>query len=331
MPEKKYNALVTEETVSGYVTKLKTLNTLNLPAGEVLVRVHYSSVNYKDALSATGNKGVTRTYPHTPGIDAAGIVEQSDSKLFSPGESVIVTGFDLGMNTPGGYGQYIRVPAAWVVPLPSSLSLQESMIFGTAGFTAGISVARLTEKVKPSDGKIVVTGATGGVGSMAVAMLSKLGFSVIAVSGKETGYDFLHKIGAAEIIPGSEFLNVENKPVLPATFAGAIDTVGGTYLERIIRSLKPLGLVTTCGSVSSTQLNLTVFPFILRGITLSGISAQNYPAELRAPLWNKLAGELKPARLHEMYTEISLSQTPDVLQKILQGKLKGRTVVKHNF
>lgn len=331
MPEKKYNALVTEETVSGYVTKLKTLNTLNLPAGEVLVRVHYSSVNYKDALSATGNKGVTRTYPHTPGIDAAGIVEQSDSKLFSPGESVIVTGFDLGMNTPGGYGQYIRVPAAWVVPLPSSLSLQESMIFGTAGFTAGISVARLTEKVKPSDGKIVVTGATGGVGSMAVAMLSKLGFSVIAVSGKETGYDFLHKIGAAEIIPGSEFLNVENKPVLPATFAGAIDTVGGTYLERIIRSLKPLGLVTTCGSVSSTQLNLTVFPFILRGITLSGISAQNYPAELRAPLWNKLAGELKPALLHEMYTEISLSQTPDVLQKILQGKLKGRTVVKHNF
>lgn len=327
MTEKNYIALVTEETTSGFQTSLKTLNTSNLPEGEVLVKVLYSSVNYKDALSSTGNKGVTRAYPHTPGIDAAGIVEQSTSAHFKTGDEVIVTGFDLGMNTPGGYGQYISVPATWVVSVPDTLNLKESMIFGTAGFTAGISVTKLSKLVKPTDGKIVVTGATGGVGSMAVAMLSKLGYEVTAVSGKVQEYDFLKKLGASDIISGTDFMNVENKPVLPATYAGAIDTVGGTYLERIIRSLKPLGAVTTCGSVSSTKLDLTVFPFILRGISLIGISAQNYPAALRPELWEKLANDFKPDNLHEMYTEISLENTPDTLLKILEGKLKGRTVV----
>jgi len=327
MAEINYIALVTEETNSGFQTSLKNLNTSNLPEGEVLIRVHYSSVNYKDALSATGNKGVTRTYPHTPGIDAAGIVEHSTTSLFVPGDKVIITGFDLGMNTPGGYGQYISVPAKWVVPLPETLSLKESMIFGTAGFTAGISVTKLKNIVKPTDGKVVVTGATGGVGSMAVAMLSKLGYEVTAVSGKIQEYNFLRKLGAVDIISGTDFMNVENKPVLPATYAGAIDTVGGTYLDRIIRSLKPLGAVTTCGSVSSTKLDLTVFPFILRGISLIGISAQNYPAALRPELWEKLGNEYKPEYLHEMYTEISLENTPDTLLKILGGKLKGRTVV----
>lgn len=327
MAEINYIALVTEETNSGFQTSLKNLNTSNLPEGEVLIRVHYSSVNYKDALSATGNKGVTRTYPHTPGIDAAGIVEHSTTSLFVPGDKVIITGFDLGMNTPGGYGQYISVPAKWVVPLPETLSLKESMIFGTAGFTAGISVTKLKNIVKPTDGKVVVTGATGGVGSMAVAMLSKLGYEVTAVSGKIQEYNFLRKLGAGDIISGTDFMNVENKPVLPATYAGAIDTVGGTYLDRIIRSLKPLGAVTTCGSVSSTKLDLTVFPFILRGISLIGISAQNYPAALRPELWEKLGNEYKPEYLHEMYTEISMENTPDTLLKILGGKLKGRTVV----
>ncbi len=322
-----YKALVTEEATSGYKTTVKTLNTANLPQGEVLVSVQYSSVNYKDALSATGNKGVTRSYPHTPGIDAAGVVEQSTSSLFTTGDKVIVTGFDLGMNTSGGYGQFINVPAAWVVPLPETLSLKEAMIIGTAGFTAGISVSKLSEQVKPTDGKVVVTGATGGVGSMAVAMLSKSGYEVTAVSGKVQEYEFLRKLGASEIISGTDFLNVENKPVLPGTFAGAIDTVGGTYLERIIRSIKPLGAVTTCGSVSSTQLNLTVFPFILRGISLIGISAQNYPAALRPELWQKLGSDLKTEHLNEMFTEISLEETPEILLKILDGKLKGRTVV----
>ncbi len=324
-----YKALVTEETQSGFVSGVKILNTSQLPKADVLVRVEYSSINYKDALSATGNKGVTRKYPHTPGIDAAGIIEYSESELFKQGDKVIVTGFDLGMNTPGGFGQYILVPAEWVVPLPDQLTLKESMIIGTAGFTAAISVSRLSELVKPADGEIVVTGATGGVGSMAVAMLSKLGYQVIAVSGKEHEYPFLQKLGAVEIVNSNTFLNVENKPVLPGIYAGAIDTVGGTFLERIIRSLKPLGAVTTCGSVSSTQINLTVFPFILRGISLIGISAQNYPASLRSGLWNKIAYELKPDFLHEMFNEITLEEIPEVLQKILEGKLKGRTVVKH--
>ncbi len=330
MAEKFYKALVTEKTISGYQTQVQTLNTENLPKGEVLVRVHYSSINYKDALSASGTKGITRIYPHTPGIDAAGTVEQSDSELYNKGDKVIVTGFDLGINTPGGFGEYIQVPAEWVVPLPDHLSLKESMIIGTAGFTAAISVTKLSELIKPSDGKIVVTGATGGVGSMAISMLSKLGYYVLAVSGKEHEYKFLQKMGATEIISTSAFQNVDNKPVLPGIYAGAIDTVGGTFLELIIRSLKPLGAVTTCGSVSSVQLNLSVFPFILRGITLIGISAQNYPAALRSGLWDKISNNLKPDFLELMCTEIKLEQTPEKLLNILEGKLTGRTIIKYD-
>jgi len=327
MIEIEYKSFVTEETPEGFISSIKTLNTNSLPKNDVLIKVQYSSLNYKDALSATGNKGVTKKYPHTPGIDAAGEVVSSVSGKYKAGEKVIVTGFDLGMNSPGGFGEFICVPEGWVVSLPEKMTLKEAMIFGTAGFTAGASVKRLTKLVKPENGKIVVTGATGGVGSMAVSILAKLGYHVVAVSGKSEEYPYLHKIGAKEILSGTEFLAVENKPVLAGSFAGAIDTVGGTYLERIVKSLQPLGAVTTCGSVSSTQLNLTVFPFILRGISLIGISAQNYPTELRYPLWKKLSNDWKPEHLHEMFTEISLDQLNENIQKILAGKIKGRTLV----
>ena len=322
-----YKAFVVEEVNGVFTQSIQTLSTAQLPAGDVLVKVHYSSLNYKDALSSTGNKGVTKHYPHTPGIDAAGTVEHSDSDLFQPGDEVIVTSFDLGMNTSGGFGQYIRVPAEWVVRLPEGLSMKESMIIGTAGFTAGISVLRLSELVKPDDGKILVSGATGGVGSVSLSLLAKLGYQTVSITGKESEYEFLHSLGSKEIIPRDEFLIPDKRPLLSAQFAGAIDTVGGPVLENILKALKPLGAVTTCGSVSSTQLNTTVFPFILRGNTLIGISAQNYPTTNRKSLWKKLATEWKPDNLLELYTEIKLKDVEKSISMILAGKLKGRTIV----
>ncbi len=324
----KYKALVTEETGNGYVSSIKTLDTDQLPDGEVLVKVYYSSLNYKDALSATGNKGVTKNYPHTPGIDASGVVESSDSKEFKTGDQVVVSGYDLGMNTAGGFAEYIRVPAQWVVKLPEGLSMKEAMIIGTAGFTAGISVTRMSELVKPEAGKIIVTGATGGVGSVALSILNGLGYETVAVSGKESEHNFLKSFGASEIITREEFALVDKRPILSSRFAGGIDTVGGPILENVIKTLNPLGAVTTCGSVSATQLNMSVFPFILRGISLIGVSAQNYPMHLREPLWKKLSSDWKPAHLMELYNEITLDELVSAIDLILQGKLKGRTLVK---
>ena len=322
-----YNAMVVEELAGEFKLTTQQLSINNLPEGDVLIRVHYSSLNFKDALSATGNKGVTKSYPHTPGIDAAGIVVNSLNEEFKVGDEVIVTGFDLGMNTAGGFGQYIRVPSAWVVKLPAGLSMKESMIIGTAGFTAGISVLRLSELVKPGDGKILVSGATGGVGSIALSLLSKIGYRVVAVTGKENESDFLKNSGASEIIQRDTFLTPDNRPLLSARFAGAIDTVGGTVLENILKTLMPLGAVTTCGSVSSTQLNTTVFPFILRGNTLIGISAQNYPLSLRKELWIRLATDWKPSNLSEIVHEIRFDEIKSNIDLILAGKLKGRTII----
>lgn len=323
-----YKALVVNEVDGNFITSIQTLDTENLPKGDVLIRVKYSSLNYKDALSAIGNKGVTKNYPHTPGIDAAGIVEFSGQPDFAIGDQVIVSGYDLGMNTSGGFGEFIRVPYSWVVKLPAGLSMKEAMIIGTAGFTAGISLLRLEALVKPDQGEIIVSGATGGVGSVAVSLLNKLGYDVVAVSGKSEENKFLTELGAKEIISRYEFEINDKKPIASAKYAGGIDTVGGPILENIVKSLLPLGAVTTCGSVSSTALNMSVFPFILRGISLIGISAQNYPHELRKALWNKLAAEWKPDNLLSIYTEIGLEDLPSAINKILKGELKGRTVVK---
>lgn len=322
-----YKAFVVEEKDGEYNQSIKVLSTQNLPVGDVLIQVHYSSVNYKDALSATGNKGVTKNYPHTPGIDAAGVVEYSDNDNYKAGDKVIVTGYDLGMNTTGGFGQYIRVPAQWIVRLPQGLSMKESMILGTAGFTAGISVLRLSELVKPGDGRVLVSGATGGVGSIALTLLSKLGYKSVAVSAKESEHAFLHSLGASEIIPRLEFQETDKRPMLSAQYAGGIDTVGGPILENILKTLQPLGAVTTCGSVSSTHINVSVFPFILRGISLIGISSQNYPEPYRQLLWEKLSNEWKPDNLLDLYTEITLDDLKNSINLILEGKLKGRTII----
>jgi acrylyl-CoA reductase (NADPH) len=330
MAAKTFSALVITDTEDKkYLREIKERNLEDLPAGEVLVRVKYSSLNYKDVLSAIGNKGVTKQYPHTPGIDAAGVVEDSRSRDFKPGDEVIVTSFDLGMNTPGGFGQYIRVPAAWVVKRPAGLSLRESMIYGTAGFTAALSVYRLVGAGLSADqGKILVSGATGGVGSVAVSILAQEGFRVAAVSGRTETHDYLQKIGASEIVSAEAATDQSGKPLLKTLWAGSIDTVGGPLLATTIKSVQYGGVVTCCGNVASPDLPLTVYPFILRGVTLIGIDSQNCPMPTRVQVWQNLATKWKLPNLEELATETTLAGLNDQIERILKRQHQGRTIVK---
>ncbi len=328
MEEQTFKAYVVDEIDGKFTGSIKTRKIEDLPEGDLLVKVNYSSLNYKDALSAVGNRGVTKKYPHTPGIDAAGVVVKSGNPDFKTDDKVIVTSYDLGMNTDGGFAEYIRVPSIWAVKLPDNMSFKDAMALGTAGLTAGMSVLRLTELVKPEQGKIVVSGATGGVGGTAVAILKKLGYSVTAVTGKESQKEYLTGLGADEIVMRNDFLNLDKKPLLKPLYAGGIDTVGGVILENIIKSVNPLGAVTCCGNAASPSLDLTVFPFILRGITLTGIDSQNYPMSMRKKVWEKLAEEWKPEHLTETYDEIGLEELPEKIDLMLQGKSKGRSIVK---
>ncbi len=328
MEQIEFKAFIVEEKEGSFTRQIKSKLVSDLPEGDLLIKVHYSSLNYKDALSASGNKGVTRNYPHTPGIDAVGTVVSSKTNKFQVEDKVIVTSYDLGMNTAGGFGQYIRVPEDWAVKLPENLSMKEAMNIGTAGLTAGISVLKLTETVKPEDGEIIVSGATGGVGALSVSILKKLGYSISAITGKESASDYLLNLGAEHIIFRKDFESIENRPLLKPAFAGAIDTVGGVILENIIKSTKAMGVVTCCGNVASPKLSLTVFPFILRGIALIGIDSQNFPMAQRVSVWNKLAKEWKPDQLIDTCTEITLNELDEKIDLMLKGKLKGRTVIK---
>ena len=327
MEQKKFKAFVVEEQGDRFIRNIKTRSVNDLPNNDLLIRVRYSSLNYKDALSASGNKGVTKNYPHTPGIDAVGTIVCSGTKKFRENEKVIVTSYDLGMNTAGGFGQYIRVSSDWAVKLPEGMTMKESMIIGTAGLTAGMSVYRLTESIKPEDGKVVVSGATGGVGALSVAILAKLGYTVTAISGKKQEHDFLLKLGASEVVSRKDFEKEDARPILKGCFAGGVDTVGGTILENIIKSIQPMGVVTCCGNLASPKLNMTIFPFILRGVSLIGIDSQNYPMTYREIVWNKLAKDWKPDQLMEIYTEIFLAELSDKINLMLDGKLKGRTIL----
>ena len=272
-----FRAIVVNETENKqFVRNVVAREVSSLPEGDVFIQVHYSSLNYKDALSATGNKGVTRTYPHTPGIDAAGVVVSSEDATIKAGDQVIVTGYDLGMNTSGGFGEYIRVPSSWVVPLPEGMSLKESMMYGTAGFTAALSVYKLIGAgVKPSMGDVLVTGATGGVGSVAVSKLSKLGFNVVGAPG----------------------------------------------------TVNYGGCVTTCGNGAGHELQTTVYPFILRGISLLGIDSVQCPVDVRRDVWTLLAKEWGNKELLSYTEECTLEELEKKFALILQGKLKGRPVV----
>jgi putative YhdH/YhfP family quinone oxidoreductase len=327
MEEVEFKAFVVSEQEGSFIGEVKSKLISDLPEGDLLIKVHYSSLNYKDALSAIGNKGVTRKYPHTPGIDAVGTVVSSKTHQFKADDQVIVTSYDLGMNTDGGFGQYISVPEKWALKLPKNLSMKEAMILGTAGLTAGMSVLRLSESIKPEAGEIVVSGATGGVGALSVAILKKLGYKVAAITGKETARDYLMNLGADTIIMRKEFESFDNKPLLKPVFAGGIDTVGGVILENIIKSTSPMGTITCCGNVASPKIDLTVFPFILRGLCLIGIDSQNYPMKNRVRVWEKLSNEWKPENLANLAIEITLNELNEKIDLILKGKLKGRTIL----
>ncbi|ADW18181.1 quinone oxidoreductase, YhdH/YhfP family [Desulfobulbus propionicus DSM 2032] len=322
--------IVTETEEKQFVRAIGERHVDDLPVGEVLIRVRYSSLNYKDALSASGNKGVTRRYPHTPGIDAAGIVAESSAPNVKPGDEVLVTGFDLGMNTSGGFAEYIRVPAAWVVPLPAGLSLRESMIYGTAGFTAALSCLRLIDNgVAAGHGPILVTGATGGVGSIAVAILAKCGYKVMAATTKGAETSYLRQIGANEVISSSEVDDQSGRPLLKPRWAGAVDTVGGNILSTAIKATRYGGTVTCCGNITSGELHTSIYPFILNGVSLLGIDSVNCPAPLRRRVWKRLSGEWKLDHLDTITTELpNLEALDERIGLILQGKNRGRAIVR---
>jgi putative YhdH/YhfP family quinone oxidoreductase len=320
--------VVTENEDKTFSRTIATRSTNDLPDGDVLIRVRYSSLNYKDALSATGNKGVTRKFPHTPGIDAAGVVAESTGDRFAPGDEVILTGYDLGMNTDGGFAEYIRVPENWIVRRPEPLTLRESMIYGTAGFTAALSVSRLIDQsVSPQAGEILVTGATGGVGSISVAILAQAGYRVVAVSGKPDQKGFLSELGAAEVITREEACDTGPRPLLKGRWAGVVDTVGGDILATALKSTRYGGAVTCCGLVASPQLSTTVFPFILRGVSLMGIESVECPMDRRLQIWQRLAGEWKLGVLERLAQEVSLEHVDPLIDDILQGTLKGRILI----
>lgn len=326
-----FRALQVQELPDGaFRREIVTRTTDDLPPGEVLIRVLFSSLNYKDALSASGNKGVTRKYPHTPGIDAAGIVEESQSPDFGPGDAVVVIGYDLGMNTPGGYGEYIRVPAGWVSKLPPHFNAHESMMLGTAGFTAAMAVEALQwHEVTSNQGEILVTGATGGVGSIAVALLAQLGYDVAAATGKPQEASFLHALGAKTVLQRDDLLDGSSKPLLRERWAGVIDTVGGPLLASSLKAVRIGGSVAACGNVASPRLDTTVFPFILRGVNLLGIDSANYSIERRRALWGRLAGEWRLDALENLARETPLEGLDREIERILAGKLTGRVVVAH--
>jgi len=331
MEKQDYSAMIVEKGEEGVQRRIGTRSTHELPEGDVLIRVHYSSLNYKDALSATGHPGVTRRFPHTPGIDAAGTVTESSAPALPPGSEVIAFGFDLGMNTPGGYGEYIRVPEEWVLPLPEGLTLRSAMIYGTAGFTAAYSLAKLQgEHVQPDSGEILVTGASGGVGSVAVALLAARGYRVVAMSGKPEAQALLGELGAAEIIPRFSEEDRSDRPLDKGRWAGVIDTVGGPPLAAALKQVAYDGTVTTCGLAASPELETTVYPFILRDVSLLGVDSVNCRPEERRRIWDALAGEwaLSADQFEKIATEVSLEEVSSLVPRILEGKLTGRTLVR---
>lgn len=291
---------------------------------DLLIKVAYSSLNYKDALSASGNKGISRFYPHTPGIDASGVVIRSKDSHFKEGDKVIVTGYDLGMNSKGGFSEYISVPAHWAIPLPENLSLKEAMILGTAGLTAAMSI----DKILNSDLRtlpVIISGATGGVGSLALMLLKKIGIETVAYSRRAEAEDYLKSLGAKEII---HQLEESAKPMLKGLYSAGIDTVGGIVLENILKTVNHNGSVAVCGMALSPTFTSSVFPFLLRGLTLYGIDSAEADKYWRIELWNKLANEWKPENLESISRTVTLENLNSEIQQMLDGKALGRVVVE---
>jgi alcohol dehydrogenase len=324
----KLKAYIVSEIEGQFAQSIGFKDVPPLENSQVLIRVKYSSLNYKDALSATGNKGVTKHYPHTPGIDACGIIEDSKSELFKVGDEVIITGYDIGMNTDGGWAEFVTVPAEWVVRKPKSLSFLDAMVLGTAGFTAGLALHHLElNGLRPEQGPVLVTGASGGVGSLAVAILHQSGYKIAAATRKKSANEYLISLGADEILDSSLFATQSEKAMMKGQWAGAIDTVGGTILANVIASLKMFGSVASCGLTQSPLFSTTVFPFIIRGNNLLGINSAETSMELRKEIWNKLSELSHPILPNSMIDICSLEILTERIGKILNGEILGRVVV----
>lgn len=324
-----FKALRAEPATDGKIIPvIREVPLRSLPDNEVLIRVHYSSLNYKDALSATGNRGITRNYPHTPGIDSSGTVVASTSPGVKKGDRVLVFGRDLGMNTAGGFGQYISVPAEWVMPMPEGMGFRESMIIGTAGFTAALGIYKMEQNGQhPENGPVLVTGAGGGLGGLAINILSRIGYQVIAATGKTHEADYFKKLGATEVIDRAQVDDQSGKLLLRHRWSGVVETVGGNILSTAIRACKRHGNIAVCGNAFSHELNISVYPFILNGVNLLGIDSATGSMAERKIIWERLADKWRPSMLEVIGNEIKMGQLPEKIDLILKGQIRGRVVV----
>ena len=328
---KNFKAFVTSQNQNGkFENNIFEKSIDDLPDGDLLIRVEYSSLNYKDALSASGATGITKSYPHTPGIDASGVIEESTNHHFLIGEKVIVTGFDLGMNTSGGFAEYIRVPSSWAVKCPESLSTKESMMIGTAGLTAGLCLEEIEKHKSLKNLEVIVSGATGGVGSIAIKLLSLLDAKVTAITGKKNEYKFLYDLGSSKIIQRKELIESTRLPLSKGLYDAAVDVAGGNILTNIIASMKYNGTITACGNVASPEFETTVFPFILRGNRLIGIDSATCSIPLREKIWNNFSTKWRLKNLDNICKIIDLNHLNNEIEKILSGKQIGRVIVKIN-
>ena len=299
----------------------------DLDPGEVLIEAHYSSVNFKDALAATGAGKVIRRFPCVGGIDVSGVVADSSDARFNVGDEVLVTGYDMGVAHDGGYAEYVRVPADWVVPLPVGMTLFEAMAFGTAGFTAGLAIYRMEQNgLKPENGKVIVTGATGGVSSLAIQMLAQHGYHVVALTGKDSEHEYLQSLGAKEILSRKELV-MGKRTMEKSLWAGALDSVGGETLAWLTRTMQQNGAIASIGNAGGLELNTTVLPFILRGVSLLGVDSVAAPMPLRTKIWQRLATDLYPKQLAKVVNQVYLADLPQVFPRMMQGQQRGRVVV----
>lgn len=325
---KRFNAYRIFEESGKSIGKLVQLSLDDLDTGEVVIRAHYSGVNYKDALAATGAGKVIRRFPCVGGVDVSGVVESSSDARFKAGDEVLVTGYDMGVAHDGGFAEYVRVPADWVVPLPQGLSLFDAMVLGTAGFTAALAIHRLEQnELTPAKGKVIVTGATGGVGSLAVRMLSQLGYHVVALTGKQVEADYLKALGASEVLLRSEVDFTSKRPMEKAQWAGALDAVGGETLAWLARTMQQDGVIASFGNAGGVELHTTVFPFILRGVKLLGVDSAATQMPLRKQMWQRLAGDLRISDLDTIAHRITLNELPQACASLIAGTSHGRHVV----
>ena len=325
----KFKAFLIEEAEEGVNSSFKIIDTADLDPGEVLIKTAYSSVNFKDALAATGAGKIIRRFPCVGGIDLSGVVVESSSDEFKVGQEVIATSYDIGVAHNGGYAEYSRVPAKWVVPMPAGLDLFSSMALGTAGFTAGLAVERMEHNgLNPNAGPVVVNGATGGVGGIAIDILSALGYDVTAMTGKPEQSDYLKNLGAAEVLDTASLDLAKIRPLGRETWAGVVDNLGGDILSWLASTVKVGGAIASIGLAASFKFNTTVMPYILRGVTLAGIDSVNAEMEVRRKVWGRLATDMKPKNLDKIVNTVAFDDLPATFEAVMQAKMRGRSVVK---